>query len=85
MPLRPEDLPRDVDKLVELAVRLSTENEHLREHFRRVSLVESERVRKIVAASPRKYSQSRLRAIQCERDLLQRAVSAAADHRSDAL
>jgi transposase len=37
MPLRPEDLPRDVDKLVELAVRLSTENEHLREMVKSVN------------------------------------------------
>ena len=37
MPLHPEDLPRDVDKLVELAVRLSTENDHLREMVKSVN------------------------------------------------
>src|SRR5437868_6401095 len=31
MPLRPEDLPRDVDRLVALAVELSAENDRLRE------------------------------------------------------
>ncbi len=31
MPLRPEDLPRDIDRLVAIAVGLSVENDHLRE------------------------------------------------------
>lgn len=31
MPLRPEDLPREVDRLIALAVELSAENEQLRD------------------------------------------------------
>lgn len=37
MPLRPEDLPRDIDHLIALAVRLSAENDQLRDMVKTVN------------------------------------------------
>jgi transposase len=37
MPLRPEDLPRDIDYLIDFAVKLSAENDHLRDMVKTVN------------------------------------------------